>query len=78
MDIITIKEMTKAIQNKIGMATEEAKKIAQLILDSFGYESRIIDNMLNPEERQIFYMLPYSLLKSNTHKLLKLHTDFEA
>lgn len=69
--------MTKAIENKIGMATEEAKKIAQLILDSFGYESRIIDNMLNPEERQIFYMLQSEGFLSTSRERTRLHDGRE-
>ena len=34
-----------------------AKKIASFVMDTFGYELRIIDNILTPNERQIFYML---------------------
>lgn len=49
--------MEKAIHNKIGMRKIMAKKIATFIMDTFGYELRIIDNILNPNERQIFYML---------------------
>ena len=49
--------MEKAIQNKIGMRKIMAKKIASFVMDTFGYELRIIDNILTPNERQIFYML---------------------
>jgi hypothetical protein len=77
MEIITIKEMTKAIENKIGMKTRDAEKIALLILDTFGYESRIIDNMLTPEERQIFYMLQSEGFLSTSRERSRLHDGRE-
>ena len=77
MEIITIKEMIKAIENKIGMETREAEKIALLILDTFGYESRIIDNMLTSEERQIFYMLQSEGFLSTSRERSRLHDGRE-
>ena len=49
--------MTKAIKNKLDISEMKAKKIATFIMDTFGYEFRIIDNILKPDERQLFYML---------------------
>jgi hypothetical protein len=77
MEIITIYEMTKAIENKIGMDTEEAEKIAHLILDTFGYESRIIDNILTPNERQIFYMLQSEGFLTTSRERSRLHDGRE-
>jgi hypothetical protein len=77
MEIITIHEMTKAIKNKIGMDIEEAEKIAHLILDTFGYESRIIDNILSPNERQIFYMLQAEGFLSTSRERSRLHDGRE-
>jgi hypothetical protein len=57
MRIITLKIMTKALENKLGLNKQKALKIAEFIMDAFGYETRIIDNILKPDERQIFYML---------------------
>jgi hypothetical protein len=57
MYIITLKLMTEAIKNKLGLDENKSRKIARFIMDIFGYETRIIDNILNPEERQLFYML---------------------
>lgn len=57
MKIITLKEMTKALEHKLGLNKQKARKIAEFIMDAFGYETRIIDNILKPDERQIFYML---------------------
>lgn len=58
--IVTLEKLTTAI--KIGvyhrpMKDEEAKRLAQHVLNFFGYQERIIDNMLEPEDRDAFYML---------------------
>ena len=39
------------------MPDEQAKEMAQHILNFFGYSERIIDNILEPEDRDAFYML---------------------
>jgi len=45
------------VKNKLNISDEKAQKIAVFVMDAFGYESRIIDNILRPDERQLFYML---------------------
>jgi hypothetical protein len=57
MSIITLKILSKAIVNRIGIDLEEAKKDAGFILDVFGFQDRVIDNLLDPEDRQLFYIL---------------------
>jgi len=57
---LTLEELTTAIRNGIdkeGMPDEQAKQMAQHILNFFGYSERIIDNILEPEDRDAFYML---------------------
>ncbi len=57
---LTADDLTMAIRNGIdtrGMPAEEAEHLAQHILNFFGYSDRIIDNMLEPEDRDAFYML---------------------
>lgn len=57
---LTLDELTTAIRNGIdkeGMPDEQAKEMAQHILNFFGYSERIIDNILEPEDRDAFYML---------------------
>lgn len=57
---LTLDELTLAIRNcidKEGMPEEQAKQMAQHILNFFGYSERIIDNILEPEDRDAFYML---------------------
>ncbi|MCL2711653.1 MAG: hypothetical protein FWD37_00015 [Methanomassiliicoccaceae archaeon] len=57
---LTVEDLTSAIQNSIenkGMDEEQAYSLAQHILNFFGYSDRIIDNILEPEDRDAFYML---------------------
>ncbi len=57
IDIITLDDLTKAIVNRIGISIDEAKKDAGFILDIFGFNDRVIDNILDPCYRQLFYIL---------------------
>ena len=57
MSIITLEILSNAIVNRIGIDLEEAKKDAGFILDIFGFQDRVIDNLLDPEDRQLFYIL---------------------
>src|SRR5256886_14188634 len=57
---LTVDDLTRAIKNSIdrtGMKEEEARAMAQHVLNFFGYSGRIIDNVLEPEDRDAFYML---------------------
>jgi len=57
---LTVEDLTLAIQNSIdnkGMDESQAYSLAQHILNFFGYSDRIIDNILEPEDRDAFYML---------------------
>ena len=58
--VLTLENLTVAIRNGIdreGMPEEQAKEMAQHILNFFGYSERMIDNVLEPEDRDAFYML---------------------
>ena len=58
--IVTVEELTQAIMrspNNRGLPEEEAYGIASHVLNFFGYSDRIIDNVLEPEDRDTFYML---------------------
>lgn len=60
--IITVNELTQAIVNAIreeGMTMHEELAYQQAIhvLNFFGYSDRIIDNILEPQDRDTFYML---------------------
>ncbi len=58
--LITVDILAKAIRNKFdhrGMDEESARSMAHHVLNFFGFNDRIIDNILEPEDRDVFYML---------------------
>lgn len=58
--IVTVDDLAKAIRNSPnnrGMIEKEAQDLARHMLNFFGYSDRIIDNVLEPEDRDAFYML---------------------
>ena len=57
LEIITVEDLSQAIQDRIGLAEEEAARDAEFVMDIFGFNDRIIDNVLEPEDRQLFYIL---------------------
>lgn len=59
---ITVDLMARAISNGMSrqskrMGEQEAYDIAFHVLNFFGYSRYVIDNMLEPEDRDAFYML---------------------
>jgi hypothetical protein len=57
---LTVEDLMHAIKNGIdrdGMPEEQARSMAQHVLNFFGYSERIIDNILEPEDRDAFYQL---------------------
>ena len=57
MTIITLNDLSKAIANRVGIDIEEARRDAGFVMDIFGFDDRVIDNVLDPENRQLFYIL---------------------
>lgn len=55
--IVTLEVFTKAIVNRIGVNDEDAIHDANFVMDIFGFDDRIVDNVLEPEDRQLFYIL---------------------
>jgi hypothetical protein len=57
---LTVEDLTYAIRNSVdrtGMPEEQARAMARHVMNFFGYSERIIDNILEPEDRDAFYML---------------------
>ena len=77
IDIITLDIMSKAISNRIGINKDKSRRIAEFILDLFGYDNRIIDNILQPEDRQLLYMLEAEGLLSTGREEVKLYDGRE-
>ena len=78
--IITVDGLSKAIRNSIdrkGLTNEETKKMATHILNFFGFNERIIDNVLEPEDRDAFYMLEEYGLLGTEREEISLHDGRE-
>ena len=57
LNIITLSTLTNAIEETLDIDANEAKKYARIVMDFFGFEDRIIDNLLGQADRQLFYLL---------------------
>ena len=57
--IVTQTEVRAALQATVGkgMPAEELDALAEYVLSFFGYESEVIDNRLDPDDRDVFYTL---------------------
>ena len=57
---LTVDVLRKVIKDAIGehgMEEEEAEIMARHVMNLFGFNNRILDNMLEPQDRDVFYML---------------------
>lgn len=78
--VLTVDELTKAIKNSIdyhNMEDEAARQMAMHILNFFGYTDRIIDNILEPEDRDAFYILEDSGLLTTEREETTLYDGRE-
>jgi len=57
MDILTVKELGTAISYALNICKEKAELKADIVMDVFGFEERIVDNCLSTEARKLFYLL---------------------
>ncbi len=60
MVTITVDKIEKALLNtlgKKGMPPEEIKKLAEYVMNFFGYHDTVTDNLLRAKDRDVFYML---------------------
>lgn len=57
IQLVTLHVLTKAIKTKLDIDENEAKRYAEIVLDFFGYDDCIIDNILEHKERLLFYRL---------------------
>ena len=57
MSVVTLEDLAMAISNRVKIDVESAMGDANFVMDLFGFEDRIIDNVLEREDRQLFYIL---------------------
>lgn len=67
-----VDRLAKAIERAMGLRQEEAFRIAQRVLNYFGFESFIIDNALDQEDRKLFYQLQDAKLLRNSWETVLL------
>ncbi len=77
MEIVTLDDLSKAIANRIGIDIEEAKRDAGFVMDIFGFDDRVIDNVLDPEDRQLFYILQEEGMLTTDREEVTLHDGRE-
>ena len=68
---LTLAQLTHAIRRKvdIDMATVVAESLPEHALGFFGFSNRIIDNALEPTDRNLFYQLQdYDLLTTESEE----------
>ncbi|MBE3122774.1 MAG: hypothetical protein IMZ43_01460 [Thermoplasmata archaeon] len=57
MPLVTLNALAKTIQRKLNIDEKEARRYAEIVMDMFGYDDRIIDNILDHSDRRLFYRL---------------------
>jgi hypothetical protein len=57
MPLVTMNALTKAIQIKLHITEMEARRYAEIVMDMFGFDDCIIDNILDHNDRRLFYRL---------------------
>ena len=73
---LTLAQLTQAIRRKVDedMETVVAEGIAEHALGFFGFSNRIIDNALEPNDRNLFYQLQdYDLLTTESEAVSYTH-----
>ncbi len=55
--ITTIDTLQEALERKLRLEPQEASEAALTVLNYFGYNTVIIDNALDPEDRKLFYQI---------------------
>jgi len=68
---LTLAQLTSAIRSKVDsdMEVVVAESIAEHALGFFGFSNRIIDNVLEPTDRNLFYQLQdYDLLTTESEE----------
>jgi hypothetical protein len=57
MPLVTLNLLCKTIQRKLNVNEKEARVYAEIVMDIFGYDDCVIDNMLDHSDRRLFYRL---------------------
>ena len=70
---VTVEKLAKAIEKRIGLPHDQSYGMAGRVMNYFGFESFIIDNAIDPEDRKMFYTLhDAGILRSSWETVLLL------
>jgi len=70
---VTVEKLGRAIEKRMGLPRPEAYATATRVMNYFGFESFIIDNAIDSEDRKTFYSLhDAGLLRSSWETILLL------
>lgn len=56
-ELLSISVLASALKNRLNLVDEEAKDKAEMLMDIFCFEDRILDNHLSSATRKFFYIL---------------------
>lgn len=72
--LVTMERLTKALGKRLDVEPTQAKSLAYRVLNYFGYSNTIIDNLVDQEDRKLFYQLhDAGLLRSTWETTLLLN-----
>jgi hypothetical protein len=57
MPLVTLNVLTQAIKRRLNITEKKARVYAEIVMDLFGYDDCIIDNILDHADRRLFYRL---------------------
>lgn len=57
MKTLDLNVLERALKHKIEISEEMARELAVRVMNYFGFGSDMLDNMLNQEDRRLFYFL---------------------
>ncbi|CAC11480.1 conserved hypothetical protein [Thermoplasma acidophilum] len=77
MAIVTREKLLQALDNiygKKGMSRPDVEDLSDFVLSFFGYDDYVLDNVLSPAERDVFYNLEeYGILETYREEISILH-----
>jgi len=73
VDVIRVKDLAKVLKGRMEIEEDEALALSEFVLDIFGFEDRVIDNILYPSDRQLFYFLEGKSILSTGRETISLY-----
>ncbi len=71
--MITVQMLARAVEKALGLEKEKAGSIAGQVMAYFGFNGRIVDNIIDKNDRKLFYMLQEAGILNSSWETLTLH-----